>query len=97
MNLQLTEANHVKDKLQKENAALEQEYKKFSVSLRDEYGGPKNEKVADYERRIIELEEKLQVTKETKNAKKNECLIEIIFSFTIDFNGYFPCYSHLDD
>jgi len=57
----------MKEKLQKENTALEQEYKKFSVSLRDEFGGLKNEKVADYERRIIELEEKLQVTKRKNN------------------------------
>ena len=57
----------MKDKLQKENTALEQEYKKFSVSLRDEFGGLKNEKVADYERRIIELEEKLQVNKKRNN------------------------------
>lgn len=57
---QLNTANYMKEKLQRENTTLQSEYKKFSTSLRDDFGGGAgSEKLAEQERRIADLEEKL--------------------------------------
>ncbi|EAS05948.2 hypothetical protein TTHERM_00790950 (macronuclear) [Tetrahymena thermophila SB210] len=76
INEQLNSANFIKDKLQKENNTLQQEYKKITHSLGNEYGGNQKDQVAEYERRISELEEKLQLAEQYHNDRLHSLQME---------------------